>query len=176
MSIFGSMKTAVSGMSAQANRLSTVSDNIANANTVGYKAVSTSFSSLVLPSSSGNYNSGGVQTSVRQAISQQGDISYTTSDYDLAISGDGFFIVQSADGTPVLTRAGDFSVDSDGNLVNGAGFTLMTLLLKLNKIAHQAIKDDPGGSSRWIAGLYIMTEERETDPAAETASNQEIDE
>ncbi|MGZ2506557.1 flagellar hook-basal body protein [Rhizobium beringeri] len=63
MSIFGSMKTAVSGMSAQANRLSTVSDNIANANTTGYKAVSTSFSSLVLPSSSGNYNSGGVQTS-----------------------------------------------------------------------------------------------------------------
>ncbi|TBB40263.1 flagellar hook protein FlgE [Rhizobium ruizarguesonis] len=125
MSIFGSMKTAVSGMSAQANRLSTVSDNIANANTTGYKAVSTSFSSLVLPSSSGNYNSGGVQTSVRQAISQQGDISYTTSAYDLAISGDGFFIVESADGTPVLTRAGDFSVDSDGNLVNGAGFTLM---------------------------------------------------
>ncbi|MGG7576982.1 flagellar hook protein FlgE (plasmid) [Rhizobium sp. YTUHZ045] len=125
MSIFGSMKTAVSGMSAQANRLSTVSDNIANANTVGYKAVSTSFSSLVLPSSSGNYNSGGVQTSVRQAISQQGDISYTTSAYDLAISGDGFFIVESADGTPVLTRAGDFSVDSDGNLVNSAGYTLM---------------------------------------------------
>ena len=40
---------------------------------------------------------------MRQAISEQGDISYTTSDYDLAISGDGFFIVQSADGTPVLT-------------------------------------------------------------------------
>ncbi|MEZ2126652.1 MULTISPECIES: flagellar hook protein FlgE [unclassified Sinorhizobium] len=125
MSIFGSMKTAVSGMSAQANRLSTVSDNIANSNTTGYKAVSTSFSSLVLSSSSGNYNSGGVQTTVRQAISQQGDISYTTSEYDLAISGDGFFIVQGADGTPVLTRAGDFSVDDEGNLVNSAGFTLM---------------------------------------------------
>ncbi|MGO8535973.1 flagellar hook-basal body complex protein, partial [Rhizobium ruizarguesonis] len=83
------------------------------------------FSSLVLPSSSGNYNSGGVQTSVRQAISRQGDISYTPSAYAMAISGDGFFIVESADGTPVLTRAGDFSVDSDGNLVNGAGFTLM---------------------------------------------------
>jgi len=51
MSIFGSMKTAVSGMNAQANRLSTVADNIANVNTSGYKAVSTSFSSLVLPSS-----------------------------------------------------------------------------------------------------------------------------
>ncbi|RFB98191.1 flagellar hook protein FlgE [Rhizobium leguminosarum bv. trifolii] len=125
MSIFGSMKTAVSGMNAQANRLSTVSDNIANVNTTGYKAVSTSFSSLVLPSSGGNYNSGGVQTSVRQAVSDQGDISYTTSTTDLAISGDGFFIVQGADGTPVLTRAGDFTKDDEGNLVNAAGFGLM---------------------------------------------------
>ncbi|PDS76893.1 flagellar hook protein FlgE [Rhizobium sp. L43] len=125
MSIFGSMKTAVSGMNAQANRLSTVSDNIANVNTTGYKAVSTSFSSLVLPSSGGNYNSGGVQTSVRQAVSDQGDISYTTSSTDLAISGDGFFIVQGADGTPVLTRAGDFQKDDEGNLVNAAGFQLM---------------------------------------------------
>ncbi|MBB4288477.1 flagellar hook protein FlgE [Rhizobium leguminosarum] len=125
MSIFGSMKTAVSGMNAQANRLSTVSDNIANVNTTGYKAVSTSFSSLVLPSSGGNYNSGGVQTSVRQAVSDQGDISFTTSTTDLAISGDGFFIVQGADGTPVLTRAGDFQKDDEGNLVNAAGFQLM---------------------------------------------------
>ncbi|SCB61014.1 flagellar hook protein FlgE [Rhizobium aethiopicum] len=125
MSIFGSMKTAVSGMNAQANRLSTVADNIANVNTTGYKAVSTSFSSLVLPSSGGNYNSGGVQTSVRQAVSDQGDISYTTSPTDLAISGDGFFIVQGPDGTPVLTRAGDFQKDDEGNLVNAAGFQLM---------------------------------------------------
>lgn len=125
MSIFGSMKTAVSGMNAQANRLSTVADNIANVNTTGYKAASTSFSSLVLPSTSGNYNSGGVQTSVRYAVSQQGDISYTTSGYDLAISGDGFFIVQSPAGVPVLTRAGDFQPDDQGNLVNAAGFTLM---------------------------------------------------
>ncbi|MBB3389083.1 flagellar hook protein FlgE [Rhizobium sp. BK275] len=125
MSIFGSMKTAVSGMNAQANRLSTVSDNIANVNTSGYKAVSTAFSSLVLPSGSGNYNSGGVTTTVRQAVSDQGDISYTTSGYDLAISGDGFFIVQGGDGVPVLTRAGDFTKDDTGNLVNSAGFTLM---------------------------------------------------
>ena len=125
MSIFGSMKTAVSGMNAQANRLSTVADNIANANTTGYKAVSTAFSSLVLPSTSGNYNSGGVQTTVRQSVSEQGDISYTTSGYDLAISGDGFFIVQSPDGVPVLTRAGDFTKDPLGNLVNSAGFKLM---------------------------------------------------
>ncbi|MBW9116132.1 flagellar hook protein FlgE [Rhizobium cauense] len=125
MSIFGSMKTAVSGMNAQANRLSTVADNIANANTTGYKSVSTAFSSLVLPSTSGNYNSGGVQSAVRQSVSEQGDISYTTSPYNLAISGDGFFIVQSPDGVPVLTRAGDFTKDDQGNLVNAAGFKLM---------------------------------------------------
>jgi flagellar hook protein FlgE len=80
---------------------------------------------MVLPSGSGNYNSGGVQTTVRQSVTDQGDISYTTSTTDMAISGDGFFIVQSPDGVSVLTRAGDFTPDKDGNLVNSAGFTLM---------------------------------------------------
>ncbi|MBB3608314.1 flagellar hook protein FlgE [Rhizobium sp. BK602] len=125
MSIFGSMKTAVSGMNAQANRLATVSDNIANSSTTGYKQASTSFSSLVLPSSSGNYNSGGVETTVRYAISQQGTVSATTSSTDLAIQGSGFFVVQNAAGQTFLTRAGDFSADASGNLVNAAGFTLM---------------------------------------------------
>jgi flagellar hook protein FlgE len=125
MSIFGSMKTSVSGMNAQANRLSTVSDNIANVNTTGYKSASTAFSSLVLPSTAGNYSSGSVETSVQRTISQQGDISYTTTSTNLAISGDGFFIVNDASGTPYLTRAGDFTPDQNGNLVNSAGFTLM---------------------------------------------------
>ncbi|NEJ02637.1 flagellar hook protein FlgE [Rhizobium ruizarguesonis] len=125
MSIFGSMKTAVSAMNAEANRLSTVADNIANVNTVGYKRASTTFSSLVLPSTAGNYNSGGVETSVRRAVSQQGDISYTTSGSDLSIQGDGFFIVRDAAGTPYLTRSGDFTSDGHGNLVNAAGFTLL---------------------------------------------------
>jgi flagellar hook protein FlgE len=119
------MKTSVSGMNAQANRLSTVSDNIANVNTTGYKSASTAFSSLVLPSTAGNYSSGSVETSVQRTISQQGDISYTTTSTNLAISGDGFFIVNDASGTPYLTRAGDFTPDQNGNLVNSAGFTLM---------------------------------------------------
>lgn len=125
MSIFGSMKTAVSGMNAQANRLSTVADNIANVNTTGYKSASVAFSTLVLPSSSGNYNSGGVQSTTRYNISEAGSYSATTSTTDLSIQGDGFFIVQAADGTTVLTRAGDFLPDGDGNLVNSAGFKLM---------------------------------------------------
>ena len=125
MSIFGSMKTAVSGMNAQANKLSTVSDNIANVNTTGYKSASTSFSSLILPSGGGNYNSGSVETNVSYSVTQQGDTISTSSSSNLSIQGAGFFVVQGADGKTVLTRAGDFTPDANGNLVNSAGYTLM---------------------------------------------------
>ncbi|MBB3285074.1 MULTISPECIES: flagellar hook protein FlgE [Rhizobium] len=125
MSIFGSMKTSVSGMNAQANKLSTVSDNIANVNTTAYKSATASFSSLILPSGGGNYNSGSVETNVSYSVSQQGDAISTSSGTDLSIRGAGFFVVQGADGSTVLTRAGDFKPDANGNLVNSAGYTLM---------------------------------------------------
>ncbi|MEF2071738.1 flagellar hook-basal body complex protein [Consotaella aegiceratis] len=126
MSIYGIMSTSVSGMNAQANRLSAVSENIANSNTNGYKRAQTDFSTLV--SSSGSttvYNSGVVSTTTRNLVSQQGSLSYTTSTTDLAISGDGFMVVSDASGNNYLTRAGSFVLDSDGNLVNSAGYTLM---------------------------------------------------
>jgi flagellar hook protein FlgE len=119
------MRTGVSGMNAQANRLSTVGDNIANSSTAGYKKASTQFSSLILPSSEGSYNSGGVTTNVRYSISSQGTFTYTTSSTDLAINGKGFFIVEGSDGIEYLTRAGNFTGMSDGSLQNAAGFTLM---------------------------------------------------
>lgn len=125
MSLYGTMRTGVSGMNAQANRLSTVADNIANANTTGYKKASTQFSSLILPTTGGAYNSGGVTTDVRYSISAQGTFTYTTSATDLAINGEGFFIVEAADGVEYLTRAGAFTPQADGTLRNSAGFTLM---------------------------------------------------
>ncbi|MDQ2633738.1 MAG: flagellar hook protein FlgE [Pseudomonadota bacterium] len=125
MSLYGMMRTGVSGMNAQANRLSTVADNIANSGTTGYKRSSTEFSSLIIPSTTGNYTSGGVTTTIRTSISQQGDLKYTSSGSDLAINGDGFFVVQNSSGTPYLTRAGSFVPDGEGNLVNAAGFYLM---------------------------------------------------
>lgn len=125
MSLYGTMRTGVSGMNAQATRLSTVGDNIANASTAGYKKASTQFSSLILPSGEGSYNSGGVTTNVRYSISSQGTFTYTTSSTDLAINGRGFFIVQGTDGVEYLTRAGNFTGMSDGTLENAAGFTLM---------------------------------------------------
>jgi flagellar hook protein FlgE len=119
------MRTGVSGMSAQSNKLSTVSDNIANVNTTGYKRASTEFSSLILKSGSGNYDSGAVETTVRYAISDPGNLSFTTSTTDLAVQGNGFFVVQDPSGNNFLTRAGAFVPDSQGNLVNAAGFKLM---------------------------------------------------
>ncbi|MGO4707442.1 flagellar hook protein FlgE [Microvirga sp. 2MCAF38] len=126
MSLYGVLRTGVSGMNAQSNKLGTVAENIQNASTSGYKRASTEFSSLILSSGKGAYNSGAVTTTVRYAIGDQGPISYTTSGSDLAISGNGFFVVSDKTGTPYLTRAGNFVVDGPtGNLVNSAGFQLM---------------------------------------------------
>jgi flagellar hook protein FlgE len=126
MSLYGVMRTGVSGMAAQSNKLSTVSDNIANVNTTGYKRAETEFSSLILKSSSGNYDSGAVETHVRYAITDPGNLQFTTSTTDLAVQGNGFFVVSDQTGTQqYLTRAGSFVPDSQGNLVNAAGFYLM---------------------------------------------------
>ncbi|APF38458.1 flagellar hook-basal body protein [Chelatococcus sambhunathii] len=125
MSLYGVLRTGVSGMNAQSNKLGTVADNIANANTVGYKRASAEFSSLVLSSGKGSYNSGSVVTNIRYSISQQGPLVFTTSSADLAVQGNGFFVVSDEGGTPYLTRAGSFVPDSEGNLVNTAGYYLM---------------------------------------------------
>jgi len=123
MSISGMMRTSASGMSAQSSRLATVSDNIANASTHGYKRAFTEFSTVVLETGKSAYTPGSVDTHVRYGISEQGGFDYTTSPTDLAVSGEGFFLVSDGN-TTYLTRAGSFVKDPQGNLVNAAGYTL----------------------------------------------------
>ena len=127
MSLFSTLRTGVSGMNAQSNRISTVAENIQNASTTGYKRTSAEFSSLLLDAGNvGNYNSGAVETTLRRSVSEGGPIASTNSDKDLAIQGNGFFVVSDAAGAPFMTRAGNFVVDGKtGNLVNAGGFTLM---------------------------------------------------
>jgi len=125
MGLYGMMRTSTSGMAAQANRLGTVADNIANSSTTGYKRASTEFSSLILESGGSEYVSGSVESQVRHAIGEQGGFQFTTSVTDLAVKGNGFFIVEGNPGQPFLTRAGSFVRDGEGNLVNAAGFKLM---------------------------------------------------
>lgn len=127
MSLYGIMRTSTSGMAAQAGRLATVADNIANVNTNGYKRAFTEFSSLLIQSSasSSDYTSGSVTTDIRHAINEQGGLQSTTSVTDLAVRGDGFFVVSDSAGVNYLTRAGSFVKNEDGVLVNAGGFVLM---------------------------------------------------
>ena len=124
MSISGMMRTSASGMAAQSSRLGTVSDNIANASTHGYKRAFTEFSTVVLESGSSSYVPGSVDVQVRYGITQQGGFDYTTSKTDLAVSGEGFFLVNDGSGVTYLTRAGSFVKAANGDLVSAAGITL----------------------------------------------------
>lgn len=125
MSLFSALTTSVSGMAAQAFKLSTISDNIANVNTTGYKQATTQFETLVQGFDNKNYNTAGVGSRVRYNISEQGELTAATSTTDLAVQGNGFFIVEDTAGATLLTRAGSFRKDDEGNLVNAAGYTLM---------------------------------------------------
>src|SRR4029079_15544281 len=111
MGLYSTMRTSASGMAAQANRLGGVSDNIANSSTTGYKRASMEFSSLVLDTGGTEYVSGSVESKTRYAISEQGAFNFTTSATDLAIKGQGFFVVSAENGQTYLTRAGSFVPD-----------------------------------------------------------------
>jgi flagellar hook protein FlgE len=125
MGLFSALNTSVSGMAAQASKLGTIGDNIANSSTTGYKRASTEFETLLGNQSTSDYQSGGVTTQVRYGISAQGTINATTSSTDLAIDGDGFFVAQDSSGAQLMTRAGSFLQQKDGTLQNTAGLTLM---------------------------------------------------
>jgi flagellar hook protein FlgE len=123
MSLYGLLTTSASGMNAQSTLLGSVADNIANINTIGYKDASAQFASMVLDAT--NTGSGGVLASSRIAINQQGNINSTNNATDLAIQGNGFFIVQDSSGQPLLTRSGSYSENASGDLVNSAGYKLL---------------------------------------------------
>lgn len=127
MSLFGALKTGVTGLTAQSSAMSIISDNIANVNTNGYKAGSASFSTLVTKQTSSTaYSSGGVQCRNRTGIDAQGLLSGTTRSTDLGISGNGFFVTTTtsnpgAEDLYSYTRAGSFEVDENGYLRNANG-------------------------------------------------------
>lgn len=125
MSLFSALTASVSGMAAQANTLSTISDNIANANTTGYKDASTQFQDMLNETSTSSYNAAGVSTFVSYNISGQGQLASASSATDLGIQGNGFFLVTDGGGATYLTRAGAFTQSNTGTLVNAAGFTLL---------------------------------------------------
>lgn len=129
MSIFNAMQTGVSGLLANSSAVGAISSNIANANTDGYRR---SFSHMVTTSSTnggGSGGGGGVRATARQEISTEGTPRITGVDSDMAINGEGFFVVSRAANDPsesnyAFTRAGAFAPDEEGNLRNAAGLFL----------------------------------------------------
>jgi flagellar hook protein FlgE len=136
MSLFGSLFSAVSGLNAQSQAMAMIADNVSNVNTVSYKGAAASFSTLVTSSTStGAYSSGGVRAGTHYRIEQQGLIQASSSPTDVAIDGNGFFVVNDqadGNGEQLYTRAGAFDADFLGNLVNPAGYYLQGWALDSN--------------------------------------------
>ncbi|MGE4424211.1 MAG: flagellar hook protein FlgE [Pseudodesulfovibrio sp.] len=126
MSISGSMYTGISGLQAQSQATSVVSNNLANSTTTGYKSVSISFEdvfySTVYAGGSIGQVGNGVTTSSLTTDFSQGSYETTNTVTDVAINGDGFYIVVDPDtDTTYYTRDGGFTFDTDGYLVDSHG-------------------------------------------------------
>lgn len=120
-------QTSLSGLTAAQGNLSVTGNNIANASTTGFKKSRAEFADVYATSFGGSgsttIGSGVRIASVTQQFTQ-GNIEFTESSLDLAISGEGFFVLNETDGTEVFSRAGAFQVDRDGYLVNTHGHRL----------------------------------------------------
>lgn len=141
MSLNSAMQAGVAGLVANSTALSTISNNIANVNTVGFKQSATAFESLVTGSGSdASLNAGGVMATTQQFVNEQGQLTQTSSPLDLAISGQGFFVTtnQATNVGPtspaLFTRAGSFQPNSQGYLQNSAGLILQGWLADQNGV------------------------------------------
>lgn len=133
MTISSSLNAGISGLSANASALASISDNIANSGTYGYKRVQTDFNSMVMASAGGAYSAGGVRSGTTRMIDERGSLVATTNATDLAIGGRGMLPVANltevtggaADPTMYMTTTGSFNVNQDGYLVTGSGLVLL---------------------------------------------------
>ncbi len=133
MTISSSLNAGVSGLNANASRLASISDNIANASTYGYKRVETDFASLASPSAGGKYSAGGVRSSATRLIDQQASFVTTQNPTDLAVRGRGFIPVtqrptgdgQNGASQMLLASTGSFRTDDKGYLVTSSGLSLL---------------------------------------------------
>ncbi len=134
MSIFGALDTSVSGMQAQSSAFTNISDNIANSQTTGYKGVDTNFINYLVQSSPSSNGADSVIAHPDYTNTVQGTVTQSTNPLALAISGQGYFNVSEPASSATVgsttqafqtqqyyTRAGDFTLNKQGYLVNGAG-------------------------------------------------------
>ena len=133
MSITSSLNAAVMGLNGNAARLSTISDNIANSETNGYKRVDVEFSNMVIEQRNSAYSAGGVRVDTYKDVSAVGSLISTGNATDIAVAGRGLIPVTTAQGIdqtaadrPLqLTPTGSFTPDQNGNLRTQSGLFLL---------------------------------------------------
>ena len=114
-------RIALSGLNAATTDLEVTGNNIANASTNGFKLSRAEFSDLYANSIQDTSNNAAGQGAQVARVAQQfsqGSVDFTSNNLDLAISGQGFFVLQNTDGTVSYTRAGAYNVDRNGYVVN----------------------------------------------------------
>jgi len=126
--VLRAMYSGVSGLKAESDALGVVGDNIANVNTTGFKAQRALFEDVlghsILAGTASSMPGSGVKVGDIQQMFTQGTLQTTGVSTDVALNGDGFFVVKgTVDGltSNFYTRAGTFNIDAKGSLVNTAG-------------------------------------------------------
>lgn len=134
MSMTSAMGAGVAGLTANASRLATISDNIANSSTFGYRRVETEFDALVLSGAGGGtYSAGGVRANNSRRVDQSGSLVPTANALDVAVSGGGMLpvtsivdvVAESTNLPMMMTRTASFKPDADGYLRTDSGLVLM---------------------------------------------------
>ena len=133
MTISSSLNAGVAGLAANASRLATISDNISNSSTYGYKRAVTDFQSMVIESGQGTYSAGGVRVTSSRLIDERGALVSTSNPTDLAVRGRGMLPVTTSSAVAVgngenplfLTTTGSFRTDASGYLTTPGGMVLL---------------------------------------------------
>jgi flagellar hook protein FlgE len=168
MTISSSLNAGVAGLAANASRLATISDNIANSATYGYKRAEAEFHSLVINSGSGTYSAGGVRVTTTRFIDQAGALAPTNNPTDLAVRGRGFLpvtsetalISQTSDFPMNLTTTGSFRTDANGFLRTSTGL----VLLGWPANSDGTIPTYPRDTSDGLAPVQIQTNQFAAEP------------
>lgn len=133
------LHTSATGMIASTTSIDVIANNLANQNTTGYKRKRAEFQDLLYVSKqkvgtqtsdtgtispTGRAIGLGVKAAAVYSINEQGPMEQTSNNFDMAINGKGFFVVQLPDGTEAYTRDGSFQVNGDGTIVTVDGYTV----------------------------------------------------
>lgn len=170
MTISSSLNAGVAGLNANATRLATISDNLANSSTFGYRRAQTDFESLMIGNGPGGakFSAGGVRASTMRLLDETGPLVATGNALDIAISGRGMLPVrpQAGDGndpsenTMQLTRTGSFRTDEQGYLSTPTGLVLLGWPVNVDG----TVREFPRDSDIGLVPVRIDANQRVGDP------------